>query len=481
LRSFTYKIILFLVAYFFYSIKTVSAQSYNNPVIIATSTWATSDLIVDPDGNLFFCGYSPTYDGRIYEIKKTPGGYDPNQVLIASGLGAAWDLVMDQNRNLFCLDTYSGKIFKISSIGGGNYNSLPVPISTIPMYACMGLTINKANGNLYFVHNITGKVYEVTNTGGVYSTTPTAIATGIGSFSDITIDDAGTLYITSEFYASIYSLSKVNGVYSTVPSQIVSGLSHPTGITIDDCGNLFICNQGNFTIYEVVKMGNSYNPTPVFITSGIPYPQFIAVDKEGNLFSNNTTPADIYLVAKNNPGINISADQLQICVNSNVTFLASVSNAGAGTFEYHWKKNGIDVGTNSPSYSDNTLNNNDIIYCELVGTSSCYTVTSDSLTMSVNTSQPFSILISSNVNSICVGGTVLFNAITSAPSNTITFQWKKNNVNVGSNMNTYSDNNLNNGDIISCVLTSTSNCLSTFTATSNNIVIAITTCSHCYT
>ncbi|HEX7904265.1 MAG TPA: T9SS type B sorting domain-containing protein [Chitinophagaceae bacterium] len=433
-------------------------------------------MIVDSGGDIFFCGYQNlpgSFDGRIYKVKKTPTGYDPNPVLIASGLGGVWDLVMDQNRNLFCLDSYNGKIFKISYTGGGNYSSIPVSITTIPSPNCMGLAINKTNGNLYFVHNVSGNIYEIANTGGVYSTTPIVIATGIGSLSDITIDNAENLYIVSEFYGKLHSLSKVNGVYSTVPSLLVSGLSHPTGITIDNCGNLFICNQGNFTITEIVKTGNTYNPSPVFITSGIIYPQGIAVDREGNLFSNNTTVADIYFVKKNNPQVSISTPTLQVCANSNVVFTASVSNTGVETFQYQWKKNGIDVGANTPAYSDNALNNNDIISCDLIGISSCFVETSDSLQMLITTSQPLSILINSNVTSVCMGATVLFNAITPAPNNSTSFQWKKNGVNVGTNTTTYSDNNLNNGDIINCVLTSRSNCLLTTTANSNSIVITL--------
>ena len=456
-------------------IKTVSAQTYSSPIIIATSPWATSDLIVDPEGNLFFCGTQNSpggFDGRIYKIKKTPTGYDPNYILIASLQGALWDLVMDQNGNLFTVEGSQGYIYKIPSTGGGNY-SQPVLITTGLGASSMGLAIDKTNGNLYSIGFYAGKIYEIKNTAGVYNTTATEIATGIGSFSDITIDDAGTLYITSGFWGTLYSLPRINGVYSTVPLQIVSGLSNPTGITIDECGNLFICNQGNFTISEIVKTGNSYNPSPVFITSGIIYPQGIAVDREGNLFSNYTTPADIYLVKKNNPEISITTGNLQVCANSNVTFTASVSNMGVETFQYQWKKNGVDVGTNSPTYSDNALNNNDIISCELVGVSSCFVETSDSLQMLIIPSQPLSISITSNVNSVCIGGTALFNAITSAPNNTTSFQWKKNGVNVGGNTNTYTDNNLNNGDIINCVLTSNSSCLSTSTANSNNIVMTV--------
>lgn len=437
-------------------------------------------MIIDDEGNLFVCGYQNApfgSDGRIYKIKKTPTGYDANHILIASGLGAAWDIVMDQNKNLFCLEPGSnGKIYKISYIGGGNYNSVPVLIASGFGASSMGLAINRSNGNLYTLQYINpAKILEFTNSGGVYNSVPTQVAssTTIFSFSDIVMDSAENLYVTSEFFDAVYCLPKVNGVYSNVFSTIASGLDNPTGIAIDQCDNLFTCNQASFTLSKIVRTGSTYNPSPVLISSGIIYPQTIAVDKEGNLFTNNTTIANIYFVEKDNPEVSITTPSLQVCANSNVVFTASVSNTGVESFQYQWKKNGMVVGTNSPAYSDNTINNNDIISCELVGISSCFVESSDSLQMVITPSQPLSISITASVNAVCKGGAVLFHATGSAPNSTTSFQWKKNGINVGTNSNTYSATNLNNGDVIHCAITSTSSCLSTPTATSNNIVVTV--------
>src|SRR5204863_9406925 len=75
----------------------LSAQTYSNPLLLAPSTWAISDMVIDRSGNLFFCGYqwgAGGNDGRIYEIRKTSWGFNTNSVLIASGLGQAWALAM---------------------------------------------------------------------------------------------------------------------------------------------------------------------------------------------------------------------------------------------------------------------------------------------------------------------------------------------------------------------------------------------------
>ncbi|MBC7607188.1 MAG: hypothetical protein H7199_09580, partial [Burkholderiales bacterium] len=65
----------------------------------------------------------------------------------------------------------------------------------------------------------------------------------------------------------------------------------------------------------------------------------------------------------------------------------STIDAGGTSPIFQWKKNGIDVGTNNPTYSDNTLNNGDIVSCELTSDVICLAGNvkiSNSLTFVVN-------------------------------------------------------------------------------------------------
>jgi hypothetical protein len=62
---------------------------------------------------------------------------------------------------------------------------------------------------------------------------------------------------------------------------------------------------------------------------------------------------------------------------------------------------------------------------------------------------------------------------TSATSGISNYQWKKNGVNVGTNSSTYSGNTFVTGDVITCTITSTANCLSASTATSNSITLTV--------
>ena len=74
---------------------------------------------------------------------------------------------------------------------------------------------------------------------------------------------------------------------------------------------------------------------------------------------------------------------------------------------------------------------------------------------------------------ICAGTSVTFTAVPTNGGTTPAYQWKKNGSNVGTNLDTYTDAGLVNGDLITCVLTSNAVCPSPATATSNTITMTV--------
>jgi hypothetical protein len=102
------------------------------------------------------------------------------------------------------------------------------------------------------------------------------------------------------------------------------------------------------------------------------------------------------------------------------------------------------------------------------------TATSTGITMIVISGVIPSVTISANPgNTICAGTNVTF---TATPTNggTPSYQWKLNGNNVGTNSNTYSDNGLVNGNMVTVVMTSSLACSSPTTATSNVITMTVT-------
>ncbi len=74
-----------------------------------------------------------------------------------------------------------------------------------------------------------------------------------------------------------------------------------------------------------------------------------------------------------------------ICPGTNVTFTATAP-SGITAPSYQWTKNGFNTGTNSNTYNDNNLSNNDVISCVLNSSQSCVTpgiVSSNSISMNV--------------------------------------------------------------------------------------------------
>src|SRR5688572_20351024 len=178
------------------------------------------------------------------------------------------------------------------------------------------------------------------------------------------------------------------------------------------------------------------------------------------------------------PSVTISANPAgEICAGTNVTFTATPTNGGA-TPSYQWKLNGNNVGTNSNTYSSNALANGDIVTVVMTSSLACaspLTATSNAITMTVTVPLVPSVSITANPgNTICTGTNVTFTATPTNGGATPAYQWKLNGNNVGTNSNTYSNNALVNGDVITVVMTSSPGCASPTTATSTGITMTVT-------
>ncbi|MBK9352922.1 MAG: hypothetical protein IPN09_02785 [Bacteroidetes bacterium] len=182
----------------------------------------------------------------------------------------------------------------------------------------------------------------------------------------------------------------------------------------------------------------------------------------------------ITVTAQPTASVAIVADNNSICAGTNVTFTATPTNGGTPT--YQWTLNGVNVGSNSATYSNNTLANGDNITCIMTSSLGCVTgspATSNQVTMTVNAINPVVINIAPSANPICAGTSVTF---TGTPSNAAflpVYQWTLNGANVGVNSNTYTNTSFVNGDVVACVLTFNAGCVSNNPATSNNVVMTV--------
>lgn len=248
---------------------------------------------------------------------------------------------------------------------------------------------------------------------------------------------------------------------------------------------------GYFQVYgsssiaqRCVTTGTTYCFTPMINQDHVPsnpaYTDTIAVLMRNFLehFACNTTLNCAYtgtpMPLSPSISIAITSGSNPSCTGQNVTFTATVNNGGTN-ISYQWKKNGSNVGTNSPTFSSTSLANGDVITCVLTTCASTSTQTSNAITMTVTSSSAptVSIAVTSGSNPTCTGQSVTFTATPTNGGSAPTYQWKVNGNNVTGSGNTYTSSSLANGNVVSCVMTSNSSCANPTTATSNSVTMQV--------
>ena len=168
------------------------------------------------------------------------------------------------------------------------------------------------------------------------------------------------------------------------------------------------------------------------------------------------------------PMVSLSTSATTICTGMPVNFTAAPTNGGTSP-TYQWKLNGnIIPGATGPTYQSSTLTNGDHVTVIMTSSLACanpQTATITGFTMTVTPTLPPSVQVESPT-SICAGELATFYASPGNGGASPSYQWKVNGNNVGSNSDTYSTSSLNNGDIVTVVMTSSLGCSSPQTATS---------------
>src|SRR4029078_6514773 len=158
-----------------------------------------------------------------------------------------------------------------------------------------------------------------------------------------------------------------------------------------------------------------------------------------------------------------------------VTFTATPTNGGA-TASYQWQVNGVNAGTNSPTFTSSTLANTDQVTVIMTSSATCpspASVTSNQITMTVNALITPSVSIGASATTICPGTSVNFTATPINGGTIPSYQWQVNGSNVGTNSPTFTTSSLVNGDVVHVILTSNAPCATPTTATSNNITMTV--------
>ncbi|NLL27640.1 MAG: T9SS type A sorting domain-containing protein [Bacteroidales bacterium] len=300
--------------------------------------------------------------------------------------------------------------------------------------------------------------------------------------------DAVTCVLTSSATCAAESPATSNSLLMTVnPNLPVSvSISANTGTTVCEGESATFTaiptNGGTTPSYQWKLNGfnvgtNSATYTNASLSNGDVVTCILtsnAVCATGNPATSNSLSMT---VGSNLPvSVSISANTgTTVCEGESVTFTATPTNGGIAP-SYQWKLNGSDVGTDSATYTNASLSNGDVVTCVLTSSLTCVissTATSDPVTMSVIANVTPSISIVASETSICSGTLVTFVATPINGGTTPTYQWKLNGTNVGSNSATYTSTSLSDGDVVSCILTSSVTCVTSNAVASNSVTMSV--------
>jgi uncharacterized protein (TIGR02145 family) len=244
----------------------------------------------------------------------------------------------------------------------------------------------------------------------------------------------------------VYTVNLITGATAyhwTVPSGVIITSGNNTNtITVTYSATSV---SGSFTVYAYnsICRGTSSLPFPVTVNQSVPV------------------------------SVSVSASQNPVCDGTNVTFTATPVNGGASP-DYQWKVNGANVGANSPTYSY-IPSNGDLVSCVLTSSVTCTTgnpASSIQYPVSVNPNLPVSVTIAPSQNPVCSGSSVTFTATPVNGGGSPGYQWQVNGFNVGTNNFTYSYIPTN-GDLVSCILTSSATCTINNPASSTQYPVSV--------
>jgi hypothetical protein len=175
------------------------------------------------------------------------------------------------------------------------------------------------------------------------------------------------------------------------------------------------------------------------------------------------------------PDVNIVASTTTICSGTSVTFTATPTNGGANP-SYQWQVNGVDKGTDSDKFTTTTLNDGDVVTVIMTSDLACASTpkaTSNKVTMTSTSVDP-SVSIAASTTTICDGSSVTFTATPTNGGTNPSYQWQVNGVDKGTDSDKFTTTTLNDGDVVTVIMTSDLACSSTPKATSNKVTMTST-------
>ena len=427
-------------------------------------------VAVDRFGNVYSCDnyynnvriISP--DGMIQTLAGTgyPGYSGEGGPASLARLSAPFSVAMDPAGNLDIADAANFLIRQvntrdtITAVAGnhvyGYYSGDGIPALSAKIGAA-GVGFDNV-GNMFIADGNT-RVRKV-NLAGIISTVAGSGAVGYGGVggpatnaaldgvSGVCVDNSGNIYIAEKNNNVIRKVTASTGKISTFcgiqnvfafsgdgGQASAAKLNGPNAVRIDPQGNLVIVDQNNCRIRRVNLTtgiittiagssstagwaGDGGSPT----AAKLAFPFDVAWDTYGNMFIADKGQASSNLGHRVREVFTIDTLHLTanpgdtICGFAHVTFTAHEIRAKHYLSFYKWKLNGLPVGTDSSSYTLDSVRNGDVITCSIIDSASGgFTIAvSDTIRMVVRPVVIPAVTITASRDTVCNGQSDTFTA-----------------------------------------------------------------------
>ncbi|HXB29035.1 MAG TPA: gliding motility-associated C-terminal domain-containing protein [Puia sp.] len=303
----------------------------------------------------------------------------------------------------------------------------------------------------------------------------------LGNVLDIVYDNLnGKLFGIDQSASQFDSITLSTGALHPMAGLPSLSLPYLNAYTIDETSGRYIflgMDLSSPTCISNYLYTLDINTGAVISKTLYPYAQSATVISDQNLIEYSFDNKRGILYALNwyppvsPPVVTISADPNPPCSGEGVSFTATPATAATNP-SFQWQLNGINVGTNADTYTNNDPAAGDSVRCILTNNPSCAVGLKDtSKAIGIGLALNASVSISSPNTSVCSGDTVLFTATPVNGGASSSFQWQINGVNTGSGKDTLQCTSLQNGDEVSCIMTVDSTCSIPYT--SNKITAII--------
>ncbi len=327
-----------------------------------------------------------------------------------------------------------------------------------------------SNGNITSAFTGTSYQWQVNTGGGFVNISNGPNYSGVNTVT-LQLINVPALWNGYQYRCLVNTVNFSNTVTISIPSAANAGVD----VTV--CANTNVqLNGSGGSVYSWSPATGLSNPN---IANPIASPASTTTYTLTATNGTCTSTDDVVITVTTalSPAVSITASVNNVCAGTAVTFTATPTDGGANP-SYQWKVNNVNAGTNSNIFTSSTLNDNDIVKVIMTTSASCAvqpTAISNSITMTVNPLVAPIVSITTAQTNICTGASATFTANPVNGGSSPSYHWFVNNVNAGSNSNTFTTTTLSNNDEVKVIMTSNAVCTSVADTTSNIITMSVGT------